>query len=77
MWTVPIIYLDDILPEPARRVIVFNPPYPFVRATHDLLVFSKAPPAWVWPAMAAWAILAIAAGCLVLRALRAEIRDVI
>lgn len=77
MWTVPIIYIDTILSDTLLKVIRFNPPYPFILTIHDLLVFSTLPPAWVWPAMAGWAALFTTAGFLVLRALRAEIRDML
>lgn len=77
MWTVPIIYPDNILADTVQKAVQFNPPYPFLRAIHDLLVYSTMPPTWVWPAMAGWAVIFMAAGFLVLRALRAEIRDML
>jgi len=77
MWTVPIIYLEDTLPPMFRQIILFNPPYPFVRALHDLMIYSALPPAWVWAAMLGWMVLFVVAGALVLNALRGEIRDVL
>jgi ABC-type polysaccharide/polyol phosphate export permease len=77
MWTVPIIYPDDILAGWMQTVVKFNPPYPFVRAVHDLLVFSVMPPWWVWPAMVGWAGVFVVAGFVVLGKLRGEIRDML
>lgn len=77
MWTVPVIYFETILPGPMRTAILCNPPYPFLRAIHDLLVFSVMPPWWVWPAMAGWAVAFVSAGFLVLHQLRPEIRDML
>ena len=76
-WTVPIIYPDSILPAPMQVAAKFNPPYPCLRTIHDLLVYSTMPPAWVWAAMIGWTTLALVVGFVVLRALRAEIRDML
>jgi ABC-type polysaccharide/polyol phosphate export permease len=76
-WTVPIIYTVGILPGAMQRVIVFNPPYPFLMTIRDLLVYSTMPPGWVWLAMVGWAGAALVGGFLVLRALRGEIRDML
>ncbi len=76
-WTVPIIFVEEAVPGLMQAAIKFNPPYPYLRAIHDLLVYSAMPPWWVWPAMVGWAALTIAAGWGVLRALRKEIRDVL
>jgi hypothetical protein len=54
-----------------------NPPYAFVRAMHDLFVYDSLPPAWVWLAMTGWVVLSMVAGFTLLRAMRAELRDVI
>ncbi len=77
MWTVPIIYLESILPEGFRRWLWLNPPYPFVKAMHQAVVYGQNPPGATWWAMLAWAVGSVGVGLLMLRGLAAEIRDVL
>jgi lipopolysaccharide transport system permease protein len=77
MWTLPIVYTIETPPMWVRHILPANPPYAFVRAVHDLFVFDRMPPTWIWLAMVAWTTVSVAAGFAALRALRAELRDVI
>jgi lipopolysaccharide transport system permease protein len=42
-WFTPIVYPIDIVPDPLRAVIEYNPMYPIVSAYHDVLVFGASP----------------------------------
>jgi lipopolysaccharide transport system permease protein len=76
MWSVPIVYLEDMLPDPYRGLVAFNPAYPFVTALRSAVMDSVAP-AWIWAAMLGWATLAIVIGSGVIFRLRGEIRDAV
>jgi ABC-type polysaccharide/polyol phosphate export permease len=77
MWMTPIVYSENILPEGLRTYLVFNPAYPFIRATRDVFLQGRLPEAWIWCVMFAWAFGVPILGYLVLRKLRPEIRDVL
>lgn len=75
MWTVPIVYVESILPEHWRPWLWLNPVFPFVHSAHELLIFER------WPAWSTWLYQALAAttavliGYVVLRRSRPELRD--
>jgi ABC-type polysaccharide/polyol phosphate export permease len=77
MWVTPIVYVEEILPAGLRALVPYNPAYPFIDALHRMVVAGTWPPAWQWPVMLAWAMATPAAGYLILRRLRPEIRDAI
>ena len=77
MWLTPVVYVEDILPASARALLRYNPAYPFIDALHRMIVAGQWPPPGSWVLMLAWALAAPAAGYLVLRRLRPEIRDVL
>jgi ABC-type polysaccharide/polyol phosphate export permease len=77
MWSLPIVYLEDFLPQTYRSLLVFNPAYPYLRAIRDAYLELRLPDAWVWGAMVVWAATATALGFVVLRRLQPEIRDVL
>ena len=75
MWVTPIVYVEAILPERFQPLLAYNPAYPFIDALHRMIVGGEWPPAAQWAVMALWAGVASAAGYLVLRRLRPELRD--
>jgi homopolymeric O-antigen transport system permease protein len=75
MWLTPIVYVEQILPGSLLALMRYNPAYPFIDALHRMIVSAEWPAAWQWPVMMAWAVAAPAAGYLVMRGLRPEIRD--
>jgi ABC-type polysaccharide/polyol phosphate export permease len=77
MWVTPIVYVEAILPERFRSLLAYNPAYPFIDAMHRMIVGGTWPPATQWTVMALSACMASAAGYLVLRGLRPELRDVL
>lgn len=84
MWSIPLVYPDPILypddmpvPGAFRRLLPWNPPYPFFRSIHDLFLRGVLPPAWVWPVMLMWIVLFVSVGLLMFRGLQSEVRDVL
>lgn len=76
-WTYPIVYDEGFLPERFRALLPWNPLYPALTATRDLLLHHRVPEAGLWLAMAAWPAAACVFGFAVLHRLRRELRDVI
>jgi lipopolysaccharide transport system permease protein len=78
MWSVPVVYLEEILPGPYRQLIQFNPAYPFVRTFREAYLGTlSVDNSWPWSAMIGWAMAALLVGFIVLHRLRSEIRDVL
>ena len=76
-WAYPMVYTVDILPESVQGLLPINPTYPALEAGRQLIVERRWPDAWLWPAALGWGVLATSMGLLALRAVRAEVRDVI
>ena len=76
MWSLPIVYFEDLLPATYRSVLPFNPVYPFMTALRGS-VMGTSPSFSTWAAMLCWALVAVAAGFTVVSRLRSEIRDVL
>jgi ABC-type polysaccharide/polyol phosphate export permease len=77
MWSLPIVYVEDVLPAAYRSLLIFNPAYAFVRAVRDLYLSAQLPTPELWIGMLTWSLVAIALGFVTLRLHRAEIRDVL
>jgi ABC-type polysaccharide/polyol phosphate export permease len=77
MWMTPIVYVESILPERLQALLPWNPAYPFIDALHGMIVTGDWPDASRWPVMVSWAAATPAAGYLLLRRMRPEIRDVL
>ncbi|TLS52015.1 ABC transporter permease [Paenibacillus antri] len=77
MWMTPIVYFKDILPEGFQQAVDINPVYWYISSLHEIIVYSKVPDLQLWTSMVICSLVSIILGALVLRALRAEIRDVI
>lgn len=75
MWSVPIVYLEDMLPQGYRAGLSFNPAYPFVRALRDAYLYAELPPPWMWGAMLGWGLVTVSVGWMLLGRFRTEIRD--
>jgi lipopolysaccharide transport system permease protein len=76
-WLAPVILMREHLPAWLGSAMAFHPVTPALEAIRDVYLRGQLPAAWTWPAMAGWAAATLVGGTLVLRALRAEIRDVI
>ena len=75
MWSLPIVYLEEVLPEAYQAALPFNPAYPYLRAIRDVYLYAELPPVWLWGAMLAWGLAASLLGYVLMVRLRAEIRD--
>jgi lipopolysaccharide transport system permease protein len=75
MWSVPVVYPEEILPATYRALLPLNPAYPFVRAIRELYLVGSIPTPLEWVALLGWVAVAAALGSLVLRHFRAEVRD--
>lgn len=76
-WFTPIVYVYEILPPLAQRVLILNPALSFISAYHDIIVFGRMP-------SFIYLILVFLLGCLlfgidylVFRRLERDIRDFI
>lgn len=76
-WMYPIIYTPQTLPLWMQELLPWNPLYSSFTATRDLMLYARLPATTLWVQMAAWALVACAAGYLTLRRLRPELRDVL
>jgi len=77
MWMTPIVYPETILPEGLRVYMKFNPAYPFIHSIREVFLYGRLPEVWMWGGMVGWAFGVPVLGCLILRKLRPEIRDVL
>ena len=76
-WLYPVCYPVDALPEWARAALPFNPIYPYMESIRALFLDRTLPPSSLWAGMLGWTLVWSAAGYVVLRRLRPELRDVI
>lgn len=74
-WFTPIVYTPSILPEFAKKMVVFNPMYAIIESMHNIFVFNTALPWWpvLMVAVAAHVMLALAV--FILAKLEADVRD--
>ena len=77
MWTVPIVYVADILPPLYQKFLPWHPIAPALSATRDLLIYGRWPQALAWFNMIAWPAVIGLVAVGILGKLRDEIRDVI
>ncbi len=77
MWSTPIVYVKEILPDVFQELLVFNPAFPFIDSLQGIVVGGLWPARWHWVLMTFWALTAPLAGYMILRKLKPEIRDVI
>jgi ABC-type polysaccharide/polyol phosphate export permease len=75
MWSVPVVYPEEILPATYRAVLALNPVYPFVRTVRELYLVGVVPAPLDWLALLGWVAVAAGLGSVVLRHFRAEVRD--
>jgi len=77
MWTAPVVYLADILPDGLRQALAWHPLTPVLDATRSLFLLGEFPTLRTWLMLIVWPIAAIVVGSLVFNNLRREIRDVL
>lgn len=76
-WAYPVVYVADILPKPIQAAIPYNPTYPALEAGRQMILEARMPDWWLMPAALGWGVFFTMLGLLALKAVRAEIRDVI
>ena len=54
-WFTPIVYVFDILPRIAKKMLIYNPVYPIIQSYHNIFVFDAHP---LWEPLAVLALLA-------------------
>jgi lipopolysaccharide transport system permease protein len=76
-WLTPVVYVASVVPEAFRRVLVFNPLFPLVQASQQVVLYQRAPDvaglAWV----ALLSVLLLAAALLVFRRASPDMVDVL
>jgi ABC-type polysaccharide/polyol phosphate export permease len=75
MWSLPVIYIEDVLPSFYHRLLALNPGYPFVRAFRAAYFGEVSVDPVLLVSMVAWIAVALAVGFLVVRGLRPDVRD--
>lgn len=76
-WSLPIVYVEDILPAALREILPYIPAYSYIVAFREVFLYGRNPTVWVWLNMLGLAVGASLLGYVVLRKLRPEIRDAI
>lgn len=76
-WSFPIVYGVEFLPAWMLRILPLHPLYGPFTATRDLLLYHRLPAVETWLVALGWVLLAWAVGAAAMRALRAEVRDVL
>jgi len=77
MWSLPVIYVEELLPQLYRGLAAFNPAYPFLRAIRDLYLNETVSDPWIWASMLGWVGIATVLGLMVMSAARSEVRDLL
>jgi lipopolysaccharide transport system permease protein len=75
MWSVPVVYVEEIVPNSFRYLFWLNPIYPFLVGFREVFLDNQLPSAIIWGAMVGWSVLFILLGTGFLHLLRGEIRD--
>jgi lipopolysaccharide transport system permease protein len=74
-WFTPVVYLKDNLPEFAKRLLWFNPAFPFIDGAHELLFFNRLPTLRHFGLMGVYVLLALTIGGFVYKKSISSIRD--
>jgi lipopolysaccharide transport system permease protein len=74
-WFTPIVYVYDILPAFAKKLIVFNPAFLFIKAYQDIFVLNQIPDFMNLLILSIMAHLLLLAGYVIFKKLERDIRD--
>jgi lipopolysaccharide transport system permease protein len=77
LWTVPVVYPQQILPEWARAALPWHPLHPPLEGIRELFLYRQWPGAATWAGMVVWPVMVCGLAWLAFRALRTEIRDLL
>jgi ABC-type polysaccharide/polyol phosphate export permease len=77
MWLTPIVYASQTMPEALRAAQFANPIFPFIELLREQVLLGSAGAPLYWLLAFGWSSFALIVGALVLRRMRAELRDVL
>lgn len=75
IWTVPIVYFEELLPNFLRVLCHFNPLYPFIVSYRSVYIEGQIPSPVICLGMLFWSTAAIALGYAMLNKVKPELRD--
>jgi len=76
-WFTPIVYVYDILPDFAKKLVVFNPAFLFIKSYQDIFAFNRAPDFYNLLLITILAHGLLLAGYFLFKKLEKDIRDFI
>jgi lipopolysaccharide transport system permease protein len=76
-WFTPIVYLYDILPAFAKKLVVYNPAFLFVKSYQDIFVLNQVPNFMHLLELTVFAHLLLLAGYFLFKKMEKDIRDFI
>jgi lipopolysaccharide transport system permease protein len=76
-WFTPIVYVFDILPSLAQKILILNPMLSVVSAYHDIFVFQRMPSFFYLSLVFIGSIILIVVDYLIFKKLEKDIRDFI
>lgn len=74
-WFTPIVYVVDILPDPLKKIIMYNPAFRLIDAYHNIFAFHSYPPFKAMLVLTVLTHLILFFAFLMLRYLEKDIRD--
>lgn len=74
-WFTPIVYVGSILPDFAKKLLIYNPAYLFVQGYHNIFVYQKMPDINSLLILTVSGHLLLMAGFVIYRKLEKDIRD--
>ncbi len=74
-WFTPIVYVYDILPVFAKKLVAFNPAFLFIKAYQDIFVLNQVPDFINLLKLSIMAHLLLLAGYIIFKKLERDIRD--
>jgi lipopolysaccharide transport system permease protein len=75
MWSAPVIYVPEVLPNWARQIQAWHPLVPALDCLHQLILEASMPGISTWFLLAGWTAMFVVIGVLILYRLNAEVRD--
>ena len=76
-WFTPIVYVFEILPATAQKVLMWNPMLPVISAYHDIFVFQRIPSFFYLAVVLIVSLVLIVADYIIFKKLEKDIRDFI
>jgi len=74
-WFTPIVYIEDILPEILKKIMIYNPAYIVIKSYRDIFVFNSDPPYTTLIVLTLITHVLILVAYSIFRALEKDVRD--